>query len=166
MSGSVDAVAQGDELSLEEKATNFHTMEHIQLVQKLLHRMVVELLQRAEKHDQSKLVPPELPDLVKLTRNLAGTTFGTKEYDEGKRQMPVGLAHHYANNRHHPEHFRNGVNDMNLIDIMEMLVDWWASSKRHNDGNVRKSIEINAARFGINPQLVLIFENTLDLLEP
>ncbi len=56
------------------------------------------------------------------------------------------------------------VNDMNLLDILEMLCDWKAASERHNDGNIRKSIEINANRFGLSPQLVRILENTADLL--
>jgi hypothetical protein len=53
---------------------------------------------------------------------------------------------------------------MNLIDLVEMLCDWKAASERHNDGNIRKSIEINASRFTISPQLVKILENTADLL--
>ena len=57
------------------------------------------------------------------------------------------------------------INDMNLIDVVEMLCDWKAASARHNDGNLRKSIEINAKRFGIDSQLVRILENTADLLE-
>jgi hypothetical protein len=54
---------------------------------------------------------------------------------------------------------------MNLVDLVEMLCDWKASSTRHNDGNIRKSIEINAERFGINQQLVKILENTAELFD-
>jgi hypothetical protein len=32
------------------------------------------------------------------------------------------------------------------------------------DGNIRKSIEINADRFGLSPQMVTILENTADIL--
>ena len=74
--------------------------------------------------------------------------------------MGPALAHHYANNRHHPEHHKNGVDDMTLIDVLEMLIDWKAASERHNDGNILKSIEKNADRFGLSPQLVKILENT------
>jgi hypothetical protein len=34
----------------------------------------------------------------------------------------------------------------------------------HNSGNIRKSIEINADRFKLSPQLVQILENTADFL--
>jgi hypothetical protein len=64
---------------------------------------------------------------------------------------------------HHPEHFKDGVDDMNLLDIMEMFCDWKAAGERHNDGNILKSIERNADRFGLSPQLVRILENTAKL---
>jgi hypothetical protein len=35
-----------------------------------------------------------------------------------------------------------------------------AASERHNDGNILKSIEINADRFRLSPQLVRNLENT------
>ena len=38
------------------------------------------------------------------------------------------------------------------------------ASERHNNGNIRKSITINAARFKMSPQLVKILENTADLM--
>lgn len=54
---------------------------------------------------------------------------------------------------------------MTLIDLLEMFCDWKASSMRHNDGNIRKSVEINAGRFKMSPQLVRILENTAALLD-
>ena len=79
--------------------------------------------------------------------------------------MKTALQHHYAANRHHPEHFTKGIDDMTLIDIIEMLCDWKAASLRQNDGNLLKSIEINAQRFGYDDQLKRIFINTAKLLE-
>ena len=46
---------------------------------------------------------------------------------------------------------------MNLIDIVEMICDWKAATLRHNDGNLLKSVEINAKRFGMDDQLKQIF---------
>ena len=48
---------------------------------------------------------------------------------------------HYAKNRHHPENHRNGIKDMTLVDLIEMLSDWKAATLRHADGNILKSIE-------------------------
>ena len=153
------------QLTVEQQATNYHTMQHIQLVQKFLNRFIKELLNRGELHDQSKLAPPEVESFTEFTPKLASSTYGSPEYDEFKKAMRPALEHHYANNRHHPVHFKNGVEDMNLLDIVEMLCDWKAASMRHHDGNIRKSIEVNADRFRISPQLVRILENTADLLE-
>lgn len=151
-------------LSQEEKATNYETFRHIERVRNLLNTCIVELLKRGELHDQSKLVEPEVSLFTEFTPKLASSTYGSEEYDGFKKAMKPALDHHYANNRHHPEHHKHGITDMNLIDLVEMLCDWKAASERHNDGNIRKSIEINANRFNISPQLVEILENTADLL--
>lgn len=74
--------------------------------------------------------------------------------------MNGALQHHYAQYRHHPEHFDNSIDDMNLIDIVEMFCDWKAASERQLDGNLLKSIEKNADRFNIDPQLKHILINT------
>lgn len=54
----------------------------------------------------------------------------------------------------------HGINSMSLFDIIEMLVDWKASSERHATGDIYKSIEHNATRFGMSDQLKQIFINT------
>lgn len=338
-------------LSIEQKATNFETCQHIQKVQEMLHKFIRELLDRGEKHDQSKLETPEVEAFTEFTPKLAGSTYGSQEYNDFKKAMGPALVHHYAKNRHHPEYQRqneewrpivgfeehyevsnygdvrskdriversktgdcfkagkirtqyvtpkgycrlqlqsgenrrnalvhvlvaeaflpnpenkpevnhkNGektdnrvsnlewvtnsenllhayatglkeatikyvvtcekleittfgclemeaelkkrgyeranasgiwrcinhggkhldlefvgtrferwmnspINDMNLVDLIEMFCDWKAATMRHHDGNLLKSIKINAERFGINPQLVKILENTADLFD-
>ena len=152
-------------LTEEQQAVNFETMRHIELVRNLLTRVVVELLERGKKHDQSKLKAPEVELFTEYTEKLRHMTYGSPEYDECKAAMGPALQHHYANNRHHPEHFKGGINDMNLVDLLEMLCDWKAASTRHNDGNLRRSIEVNGDRFGMSPQLIKIFENSIPLVE-
>ena len=150
-------------LTVEQRATNCETLYHIQTVQRFLNLCVRELLDRSERHDQSKLESPEVEAFTEFTGKLATSTYGSEEYNGFKQAMKPALDHHYANNRHHPEHFKDGVDDMNLIDVLEMLCDWKAASMRHNNGNIRKSIEINADRFGLSPQLVRVLENTADM---
>lgn len=154
-----------DDLTLEEQATNFDTMRHIERVRNLLNQMAIQLLKRGELHDQSKLERPEVEHFTRVTAELKGLTYGTPEYDASKASIKPAIDHHYANNRHHPEHHKCGINDMNLLDLVEMFVDWKAASERHDDGNIRKSIEINGDRFGMSPQLIKIFENSVDLLD-
>lgn len=144
----------------QEAQTNYKTFRHIERVRNLINLFVVKMLERAEKHDQSKLVSPELEYFAEYTDKLAGLTYGSPEYTASLAAIKPALDHHYANNSHHPEHYKNGVDDMSLLDIVEMLLDWKASSERHNDGNIHKSIEINGTRFNMSPQLVKILENT------
>jgi hypothetical protein len=148
----------------KEKITNFDTLNHIVKVRNYLNRMVAVLLDRGEKHDQSKMEAPELELFVEYTDKLAETTYGSEEYEANKKAMAPAIEHHYAHNRHHPEHHKNGIDDMNLVDLIEMFCDWKAASERHNDGNIRKSIEVNGRRFDMSPQLIRIFENSVDLL--
>lgn len=151
-------------LKIEEKATNYDTFRHIERVRNLLNSCISDLMIRGQKHDQSKLDSPEVELFTEYTPKLSACSYDSDEYKAMKKAMKPALDHHYANNSHHPEYFKNGIEDMNLLDVLEMLCDWKAASERHNDGNIRKSIEINANRFNMSPQLARIMENTVDLL--
>lgn len=76
--------------------------------------------------------------------------------------MGVALEHHYKNNRHHPEHFKNGIEGMTLVDLCEMISDWKAATLRHDDGDILKSIEMNQQRFGYTDELKQILINTVN----
>ena len=148
-------------MNQDEKATNYETLTHISNVRNAANEVVNRLHKRASEHDKSKLEEPELAPFVKMTPLLAQTTYGSDEYEKMLEELKPALAHHYAKNAHHPEHHKEGVSDMTLIDLMEMLCDWKAATMRHNDGNIRKSIEVNGKRFKINSQLIKILENTV-----
>jgi len=151
----------GQELSLEEQATNAQTLEHIQNVRNLINIAVRELLYRAEIHDVSKLGDLERKTFVEFTPKLKNSTYGSDEYHGFLREMKPALDNHYACNRHHPEHFTDGVDGMNLIDLLEMILDWRAATMRHANGDLHRSIEINTERFKLSPQLVQILKNTV-----
>lgn len=151
-------------LTIDQKACNHDTWTHIHTVQFYLTKVMHHLLERSLQHDQTKLTSPEVEIFTELTPKLASSTYGSQEYEGFRKELGIALAHHYGHNRHHPEHFKNGVDDMNLLDLLEMLCDWTAASERHNDGNIRRSIEINTGRFNLSPQLVRILENTVDVI--
>lgn len=152
-------------LTQEEKSCNFDTMRHIERVRNLINLVVLDLLKRGELHDQSKLEPPEVSEFTRLTPVLAKLTYETPEYEASRADLGKALEHHYAKNRHHPEHWKRGIRDMNLLDLIEMFCDWKAASERHDNGNIRTSIEKNGARFQMPPELIEIFENTVELVE-
>lgn len=140
------------------------TLTHIKRVAELLLKCSTELLKRANEHDNSKLQTPEKELFDKYSPLLAGLQYGSDEYKQALLDLKPALDHHYKNNSHHPEHYQNGVNDMNLFDVIEMLVDWKAATERHLTGNIHKSIEINQKRFEISEQLNKILSNTIKYL--
>ncbi|MGI5066130.1 DUF5662 family protein [Treponema putidum] len=136
------------------------TLLHIKRVNELLLQFTKEIIDRAIKHDNSKLQEPEKPLFDKMTPLLKGLTYGSDDYKKALDELKPALDHHYANNSHHPEHYKNGIDDFTLVDLVEMFIDWKAASERHDDGDIFRSIEINKNRFGISEQLCKIFKNT------
>lgn len=141
------------------------TQKHIERVRHYIKFFTDRLTQRGIDHDRCKMESPEVELLAQYTPELAKLDYGSEEYKENLARLKPALDHHYANSRHHPEHFENGINDMTLVDILEMLSDWKASTERQNSGNILKSIEINAERFGFDPQMKTILLNTVKLFE-
>ena len=150
-------VTQGSQIYYDSKTD---TLLHIKRVSQLLTEASIELIKRANVHDNSKLESPEKELFDEFTPKLKDCTYGSDEYKEYLKELKVALDHHYQNNSHHPEHYENGVNGFDLFDLMEMFFDWKAAGERHADGNIYKSIEINKDRFKLSEQLVSIFKNT------
>lgn len=136
------------------------TLNHIKRIGNLLHKIIFELLNRIDNHDSSKLIPPEKEIFDEYTPKLKNSTYGSEEYKTFLKEMKKALDNHYALNHHHPEHYKNGIDDMDLIDILEMFCDWKAASERHANGNIYESITINKKRFNISDQLEQILINT------
>lgn len=82
------------------------------------------LLKRANIHDNSKLVGPELELLSSLYGSQDAFTNPKVQLSENERKI---IEKHWENNRHHPEHFDN-VEKMTELDIIEMVCDWYARS--------------------------------------
>ena len=138
------------------------TLKHAQRVGELMVQVVGELIRRVPIHDKSKTEQPELDVFNEYTPKLRDSTFGSDEYKEFLEGMGEGLAHHYEHNRHHPEHFEDGVDGMTLVDLVEMICDWRAATERHENGSIRRSLEVQQPRFGISDQLRAILTNTVE----
>lgn len=137
------------------------TQEHIERVRNLLAAVQAGLWKRSLEHDASKLQEPEKSGFDSMTQKLKDTEYGSEEYRATLREFKPVIDHHYANNRHHPEHWPGGIFDMSLLDLVEMLCDWKAASERMKDGgSVGRSIVLNKRRFKIDNQLESILWNT------
>jgi hypothetical protein len=136
------------------------TLRHSLRVGELMLLLAAQLLKRATEHDKSKTEPPELDIFNEYTPRLRSSTYGSDEYNSFLAEMQTALQHHYANNRHHPEHFDNGIQGMHLVDLIEMLCDWKAATERHDDGDLARSLELQQQRFGYSDELKQILRNT------
>jgi Family of unknown function (DUF5662) len=158
-----DSKTEGQGLNIPE--CQRETLEHIQNVRNLLNIIIKGLLNRGADHDQSKLHPPEVAQFAEHNDKLHGLTFGSPEYDANKVLLKTALDHHYAVNRHHPQHFPNGINGMNILDLVEMFCDWKAGTMRHANGNLQFSIAKNVADYQMSDQLKQVFLNSIELVE-
>jgi len=138
------------------------TRKHMRSVARKLSYAASTMNARAIYHDNSKLESPELEVFVEYTPKLRGVTYGSEEYKQYLKEMQVALDHHYEVNSHHPEHYENGIDGMDLFDILEMFFDWWAATERHADGDMLRSIHQNVGRFNMSDQLFNIFVNTYE----
>ena len=110
-------------------------------------------MSRAVNHDASKFSEEEWPYFEAATEKLKGLTYGSDEYKQSLSELNPAIDHHQKHNSHHPEFYKDGVNQMSLLDLMEMLADWKAATERHEDGDLYRSLMINKERFNISDQL-------------
>jgi hypothetical protein len=136
------------------------TYAHIGVVRRYLGAVAADLIRRGDEHDASKLLEPEVSVFDEYTPKLGDSTYGSEEYKSCLAEMGTGLLHHYAANPHHPEHYEEGIREMSLMDITEMLCDWKAATERHAEGDLARSIEHNQARYGYSDDLKRILTNT------
>ena len=131
-------------------------LHHIQGVGNHLILLCNELMRRAITHDASRFTIEELEGSLKAQEEGHNLKFNTKEYHKWRESYKGLVDIHNRNNPHHPEHHKHGVNDMDLVDLLEMLCDWCDKAE-----DIEGSIDINAERFNICPQLSHILKNTV-----
>ena len=123
------------------------------------------MMYRAVVHDYTKYGMTESRGFFTAISDLRTTTYGTPEYKALLDTIKPSLDHHYSKWSHHPEHFEGGYADMNFEDLVEMFCDWKAAVRRHNDGDILRSIRVNKDRFGLSPDVVKIMENSAKVKE-
>lgn len=154
------------------------TWAHIARVRRFMVQAMDNLQDRADRHDKSKLEPPEVAAFDIATPKLAGMEYGSDAYKQSLADLGPALAHHFEHNDHHPEHYENGVAGMSAMALIEMVCDWRAASERvkqraDGDEYLRRSFEeglaFNQRRFGYGDEVASILLNTareLGLVEP
>jgi hypothetical protein len=156
--------ARHDGVSAMHYDSTADTDRHIAAVRTYLRLVIDNLERRSQSHDASKKESPEKEVFDEFTPKLSATTYGSDEYMAFLSAMKPALDHHYSVNSHHPEHYANGIEGMNLLDLVEMFCDWKAATLRHNDGDLKSSIKVNQKRFGYSDELRQILLNTANEL--
>ena len=135
--------------------------EHKNDVRQLIGKVVTDLIQRGEHHDDSKMESPEVEVFAENFEKLGEIEYGSPQYEEMLKKIKPAIKHHHSKNRHHPEFWKRGIRDMTLTDLVEMLCDWESSTKKNKSGNIRHSMEINAKKYKMTTQLRQILENSV-----
>lgn len=148
----------------EELFFENETRKHQQEVAKYMLLFADMLMKRAIVHDRSKLREPERSVFIKVTPKLKSLTYGSDEYKDQLKKMGVALEHHYRFNPHHPEFFELNDTAFHLANVVEMVCDWLAAIKRHEDGSIENTMKVNTERFKLDPQFARIIHNTLLML--
>lgn len=104
-------------------------------------------LLRALRHDLSKYRWVEARGFAETIFELRKTPYGSDEYRALLKRIKPSIEAHYKVNSHHPEYW-GGYAAMPMLDRMEMLCDWAAAVRRHDDGCIARSIALNAERWG------------------
>lgn len=137
------------------------TWEHVRQVQEEVMRFSEMLVYKSTLYDASKFGPEEANAFIETAPKLKELEYGSEEYKASLASIQPEIQHHYAHNDHHPAQNAQGIDGMNLIQIVEMFCDWRAAAKRMKDGgDMIKSIDVNEKRFSMSSQLASIFRNT------
>lgn len=132
------------------------TTKHIENVIRYMRSIINQLADRADSHDESMLIEPEASEFNKIG--------GVNSLFHFNSTMSKNiLDHHYKNNTHHIEHYDNGIPDMDLLDVIEMLCDWKDLSKRH-DVDLIDYIKRNKEVYSYTDEICSILCNTAILL--
>jgi hypothetical protein len=134
-------------------------IHHIQLVQQHMTIAIATLMARTISHDYSKYSKEEI-GLVLGKPSFDKFEYMSKEERAALESVKDSLVYHYARNSHHPEFYKNGIDGMTLLDLLEMACDWKAASEMSANGSFEQSVEYNKERFGLSDQLVNILLNT------
>ena len=142
-----------------------YLIDHKQRVAGYMQIVANDLFKRATVHDNSKFSEEEFEAYEKAFPELQKHAYGSSEFKATLDTIKPAIQHHYAVNDHHPEFFEQGISQMNLIQIIEMVCDWIAASER-SQRDFLQGLEMNKERFHIDDQLFGALKNTVMKIAP
>jgi len=140
------------------------TLRHMSEVAEKLAEIRADLELRGISHDRSKLTEIEFDAFVLSRPKFKKANYGSKEYDECVEMIRPAVDHHHSTNRHHTSFHKEGFADMNLLDILEMLADWVAASRRSPNLTFKESLPTAFKRYSIPKNMQRHIMLTLEYL--
>ena len=146
-------------METSNSSTSSYTLEHIKRVKSKMEFFASVLAARGANHDNSKLTEPEYSGWLAMDRE-PRYPYGSKKYYDKMHRYKEVLEHHYSVNSHHPEHFKDPSLQMDLVDLIEMLCDWFSYSDNISWLEGYNAINSQCARFGLNDTIRHLLLNT------
>jgi Family of unknown function (DUF5662) len=137
-------------------------IDHKLRVCRYMQMFATDLFKRAAVHDNSKFSPEEFVLYAQAFPELQQHAYGSDGYKAAIEKIRPAIEHHYANNDHHPEYSDDGIAAMNLVQLLEMLADWFAASERSQTSFV-EFFTVAKKKYGIGDQLFLVLLNTAQI---
>lgn len=85
------------------------------------------LLQRASLHDNQKFKSEEISCMSQIIGTNNGMINPNYTMQDSDKML---IETHWKNNRHHPEYFKD-ISNMEELDIIEMVCDWYARQMQY-----------------------------------
>jgi hypothetical protein len=137
------------------------TSDHIRKVAVLLHVVAKELMDRADGHDASKLIEPEVSGFNQSQKDWRVSPMALMSIGQGLRLISRSLSITTKGIVTILSSMLMGWHDMTLVDLIEMIVDWEASARRNPRGRAIDVIDMQQKRFNLDDQLTAVIKNTL-----
>ena len=129
---------------------------HGRAIRTNLAKIASELIHRSAVHDDSKLSDEQLDRYISRHQEIHDLKYESPKREKIEEKYKDLLKTHHSEYRHHPEHFKNGIDDMNLVDVIEMLCDWAGAG-----ADIEQSLKLNQKKYCISPQLMTLIKNTI-----
>jgi hypothetical protein len=145
----------------DEKEFLERNIKHRYYVSFFLMKLIEDLFLRSNVHDVSKHSDEEFEGFRKSIYYLKGPWGQENRPPEILEQLNESLQIHYKRNDHHPEHFENGMEDMDLVQLLELIADWRAAMIGQDNHDIDETIATGQERFGYPDFMAKILKNTL-----
>lgn len=139
---------------------------HVSLLMEIMSR---DIRRKGRLHDVSKLsgIEASMGEMFQEDYNKINVAIPLMpDIEKYNNEMAPAFVEHFKNNDHHVEHFKNGLSDMNILQLTELLCDSLAHmiEKGYAKYECLEKIEFQLKSCNASDDLISIAKNTIDYL--